>query len=66
VGYGDISGTNNYERIFCSVIMFIGVIMFSLANGALASIISSEDNAVGGFSDKLNALNCASKDVKLP
>lgn len=46
--------------------MFIGVIMFSLANGALASIISSEDNAVGGFSDKLNALNCASKDVKLP
>lgn len=46
--------------------MFIGVIMFSLANGALASIISSEDNAVGGFTDKLSALDCASKEFKLP
>jgi len=40
VGYGDISGTNNYERMFCCFVMLVGVIMFSLANGALASIIS--------------------------
>ena len=39
VGYGDISGTNNLERVFCSLIMFIGVISFSIANGSLASII---------------------------
>ena len=57
VGYGDISGTNNYERMFCCFVMVVGVIMFSLANGALASIISQEDNAVGGYSDKINALN---------
>jgi hypothetical protein len=40
VGYGDISGTNNAERMFCCFVMVVGVIMFSLANGALASIIS--------------------------
>ena len=40
VGYGDISGTNNVERMFCAFVMVVGVIMFSLANGALASIIS--------------------------
>ena len=57
VGYGDISGSNNFERVFCSIIMVVGVIMFSLANGALASIISSEDNAVGGYIDKIEALN---------
>lgn len=57
VGYGDISGTNNAERMFCSFVMVVGVIMFSLANGALASIISQEDNAVGGFSDQISALN---------
>lgn len=33
VGYGDISGTNNYERIFCSIIMVIGVILFNVAQG---------------------------------
>jgi len=43
VGYGDISGTNNYERMFASFVMVVGVILFSIANGALASIISSLD-----------------------
>ena len=46
--------------------MFVGVIMFSLANGALASIISSEDNAVGGFIDQIDALNSVNKDCELP
>lgn len=39
VGYGDIGGSNSYEKIFCSIVMIIGVISFSMANGALASII---------------------------
>ena len=43
VGYGDIYGTNNYERLFASFVMVVGVILFSIANGALASIISSLD-----------------------
>ena len=43
VGYGDIYGTNDYERIFCSVIMLFGVIAFSFANGSLTSIIQSID-----------------------
>lgn len=43
VGYGDIDGTNNYERLFASFVMVVGVILFSIANGALASIISSLD-----------------------
>lgn len=57
MGYGDISGTNNAERMFCAFVMITGVIMFSLANGALASMISSEDNQVGGFHDQIAALN---------
>ena len=43
VGYGDISGTNNLERIFCSFLMLVGVISFSFANGSLASIIQNYD-----------------------
>lgn len=55
VGYGDIEGTNDIERIFCAVIMIIGVILFSLANGALASIVGTDDDANGG--QKLEIVN---------
>lgn len=49
VGYGDISGTNTIERIFCSIIMLVGVISFGFANGTLASIISNSDEADAKF-----------------
>lgn len=45
VGYGDISGTNQIERIFSIIIMLIGVISFSFVNGSLTSIVSSLDNS---------------------
>ena len=44
VGYGDISGTNAIERIFCTIIMLFGVIAFSFANGSLTSIIQNIDS----------------------
>ena len=39
VGYGDISATNTTEMWFCSLMMVIGVVSFSFANGTLTSII---------------------------
>jgi voltage-gated potassium channel Kch len=39
VGYGDISGTNTIEKLFSSLIMIVGVVSFSFANGSLASIL---------------------------
>ena len=39
VGYGDTSLMNHLERIFCIIIMIVGVIGFSFATGSLASII---------------------------
>ena len=36
VGYGDISGSNSWERIFCILVMMIGVIGFSYATGILS------------------------------
>ena len=44
VGYGDISGVNNTERIFCTLVMIIGVISFSFASGSLSSILQNYDN----------------------
>ena len=44
VGYGDISGTNNLERLFCSLVMIFGVFAFSMANGSVTSIIQNIDS----------------------
>ena len=57
VGYGDISGTTTMERIFCAIIMLVGVISFSFANGALASIISNSDQANAKYQEKEITLN---------
>jgi len=59
VGYGDISGTNNAEMIFCCFVMIIGVIGFGFANGTLASIMCNYDNKSGSYQDNMNILNKA-------
>lgn len=40
VGYGDVSITTTFERCFCAIVMIIGVISFSFANGSLGLIIT--------------------------
>lgn len=44
VGYGDISGSNTIERIYCVIIMLIGVLTFSYATGMLSQILSNMDS----------------------
>lgn len=44
VGYGDITGENLVEKVFCIVMLFVGVMTFSYATGSLSSIITSYDN----------------------
>jgi hypothetical protein len=43
VGYGDISPTNTYERLYGCALMLIGVLSFTFISGALSSILSSYD-----------------------
>ena len=39
VGYGDISATNNIERIFCIVTMLAGVILFNTAASIFTKLL---------------------------
>ena len=39
VGYGDISGSTNLEKIFCVALMIFGVVAFGLVSGALTNIL---------------------------
>lgn len=57
VGYGDIQAKNPIEMVFCSMIMLVGVISFSYANGSLASILTSHDNDNAVLHEKLTILD---------
>lgn len=65
VGYGDISATNNGEKIICILLMLVGVVSFSFATGALASIISSYDSKEAILKEKIATLNDIKRDYKI-
>lgn len=44
VGYGDITGVNMVEKVFCVIMLFVGVMCFSFASGSLSSLITSYDS----------------------
>jgi hypothetical protein len=44
VGYGDITGYNSVEKIFCLLLMTSGVVFFSVVSGYLASILQNFDD----------------------
>ena len=66
VGYGDIGGTNAKERLFCAIIMMIGVISFSFANSSLASILSNYDARNAAMMKKVSFLNKLYKEYCFP
>ena len=39
VGYGDIHGLTVSEKVFCTIIMFIGASSFSYVSGSMASLL---------------------------
>ena len=49
VGYGDFSGSTIAEKIFCTFIMIIGVMSFSLSSAALVSLFSNLDSSNAKF-----------------
>ena len=52
--------------VFCSLIMLVGVISFSFANGSLASILTSYDNENAILQEKLTTLDKINKTYYLP
>ena len=43
VGYGDMSAGTTVERVFCILLMVIGVIVFTFISGSLSSVLSNFD-----------------------
>ena len=43
VGYGDMSATNPYEKIFCILLMLLGVTAFAAGTSTLTNLLQSYD-----------------------
>ena len=57
VGFGDVSGYNLYERLYCILLMIIGVTAFTFVSGALSSILSTFDHQQASLQEKILHLN---------
>ena len=66
VGYGDWSASTFLEKIVCIFIMFIGVIAFSFASGALANYIEKQDEHNEVFAEKNAILDRLYKEHTFP
>ena len=66
VGYGDIHGILPGEKLFNALIMILGVILFTFANGSLASILANYDVKNKALSDKVTVLNKIYKEYNIP
>ena len=66
VGYGDISGTNDIERCFCTIVEIIGVIGFAFASSSLTSIITNIDQTNSEQHQKITIINRIRQEHKIP
>ena len=65
VGYGDITAYSIEEKCLCIILMVVGVISFSFATGALASIITSYDSKEALLKEKISTLNEITAEYEL-
>lgn len=66
VGYGDISASNTSEKIFCIIIMIVGVTAFAAGTSTLTNLLQSYDTENKILQDKVNILNRIKKEYYLP
>ena len=44
VGYGDYSGSNVVEKLFCIIVMIVGVTAFAAGTSTLTNLLQTFDN----------------------
>ena len=65
VGYGDIAANNTFERLICSFVMIIGVLLYSYTIGSLTNLISNMNLRKAELNRKLEILNQLARKHKL-
>lgn len=65
VGYGDITPCNNTERIICSIMMLVGIFVYSITIGSLTNILINLDRRKAALNGKISMLTDLSSKYKL-
>ena len=66
VGYGDMSANNAYEKIFCILIMCIGVTAFAMGTSTLTNVLQTYNQEDKHLQEKIGMLDQIHKDYFLP
>ena len=66
VGYGDISANNFSEKIFCIIVMCVGVTAFAAGTSTLTNLIQNYDTENKAMQEKIDVLNRIYKEYFLP
>ena len=56
VGYGDITPTNDRERMFSTFSLVVGALSFAFINGNVVSVLASLDNHASLVEGKMEAV----------
>lgn len=65
VGYGDITAKNNTERLFCSLVMLIGIFLYSYVISSITSLLGNLDTRKSELSKKMGLLNELARQFNL-
>lgn len=65
VGYGDIRAYSTTERIFCCLIMIVGILSYSYTVGSITNLIFNLDSRKAKLNKKLDILNHVASEFKL-
>lgn len=65
VGFGDISGGTNEERIFCIFLMILGVLAFTFTTSSLSTLITNMDSRNAKLKTRISQLNALNSKYNL-
>lgn len=66
VGYGDISGSNDAEKLFCIIVMIVGVTSFAAGTSTLTNLLQTFDMENKNVQEKIEVLNRIYNEYYLP
>lgn len=66
VGYGDISANNTSEKVFCIIVMVVGVTAFAAGTSTLTNLLQTFDQENKNMQEKIDILNRIYKEYYLP
>jgi len=65
VGYGDILPANTLDRLYCSLVMLLGVVFYSYTIGTVTGLLGDFDRRQTKLHGKLTALQSLAKKYQL-